>query len=241
MMQPFFSYYGGKWKLAAEYGPPRRNHVIEPFAGGAGYSCFWQPEKVTLIELNPVVYGVWKYLQRVWSAELRRLPSRISHVDELPPRICEEARWLIGFWFDHGLARPGVHRSNWALTPRRRAFFWSETIKLRIASQIDRIRHWKIIEGSYEDASEVEAHWHVDPPYSNRAGRHYSYHRIDYQALAKWCKRRPGFVHVCESYGATWLPFKPFSIVYTHRPIGYSLEALCEFENSSISRRRASF
>ena len=102
-MQPFFSYYGGKWKLAKQYVRPRCEHVIEPFAGAAGYSVYWEPKKVTLIERNPKVYGVWKFLQRVSPAELMRLPSNIAHIDELPSRVCPEAKWLIGFWFDNGL------------------------------------------------------------------------------------------------------------------------------------------
>jgi site-specific DNA-adenine methylase len=87
-MQPFFLYYGGKWRLAERLGPPQRAHVIEPFAGSAGYCCYWEPKKVTLIDADPVVVGVWKFLKRVSPAELRRLPSNISHVDELPPRVC---------------------------------------------------------------------------------------------------------------------------------------------------------
>jgi hypothetical protein len=100
-MQPFFLYYGGKWRLADRLGPPQRDHVIEPFAGSAGYSCFWEPKKVTLIERDPLVYGVWKFLQKVSPSELLRLPSNISHADELLSRVCEEAKWLIGFWFNH--------------------------------------------------------------------------------------------------------------------------------------------
>jgi site-specific DNA-adenine methylase len=87
-MQPFIPYYGGKWKLAQRLGPPQRTHVIEPFAGGAGYSCFWEPKKVTLIERDPVVYGVWKFLQKASAKELMRLPSNIWHIDELPSRLC---------------------------------------------------------------------------------------------------------------------------------------------------------
>ena len=102
-MQPFFLYFGSKWKLAERLGPPQRDHVIEPFAGSAGYSVFWEPKKVTLIERDPVVCGVWKFLQRTSPTELMRLPSNISHVDELPSRVCQEARSLIGFWFNHGL------------------------------------------------------------------------------------------------------------------------------------------
>ena len=231
-MQPFFLYYGGKWKLAERLGPPQRDHVIEPFAGSAGYSCFWEPKKVTLIECDPVVYGVWKFLQRALPTELMRLPSNISRVDELPSRVCEEARSLIGFWFNHGLAAPAVRRSNWARSPRYAAFFWSETIKLRLASQVDRIRHWTIIEGSWDQAPDIKAHWHIDPPYHNAAGRLYRYNCIDHAALAKWCKRRRGFVQVCENDGAKWLRFKPFSIVHTHRARGYSAEAIYEIENN---------
>jgi hypothetical protein len=231
IMQPFFVYYGGKWKLAERLGPPQRDHVVEPFAGSAGYSCYWEPQKVTLIERDPVVYGVWKFLQRVSTRELMRLPSNISRIDELPSWVCQEARWLIGFWFNHGLSAPGVRRSNWARKPSYAAFFWSETIKLRLARQVDRIRHWQIIEGSWEQAPDIDAHWHIDPPYDNVAGCTYRYNDIDRTALAKWCKRRRGFVQVCGHDGATWLRFEPLSIIPSHRARGYSAEAVCEMEN----------
>jgi hypothetical protein len=57
-------------------------------------------------------------------------------IDELPSGVCEEARSLIGFWFNHGLPAPAVRRSNWARNPRYAAFFWNETIKLRLASRV---------------------------------------------------------------------------------------------------------
>ena len=34
-----------------------------------------------------------------------------------------------------------------------------------IANQLENIRHWKIIHGSYEDLENVEATWFIDPPY----------------------------------------------------------------------------
>jgi hypothetical protein len=235
-MQPFFRYFGGKWQLSRRYGAPRREHVIEPFAGAAGYSVFWEPPEVTLIELNPVVYGVWKFLQRVSPAEVLRLPSNISHVDELPSRVCQEAKWLIGFWFNDGLTKPAASRSNWARRPIRAASYWSESIKRRIASQLDNIRHWKITEGSYHQAPNVDAHWHIDPPYDNSAGRLYPFHSIDRGSLAHWCQSRRGWVQVCGNDGATWLPFRPASLLKTHRGRGYSVEALYEIGN--WSRRR---
>ena len=32
-VKTFVNYYGGKWRVARDYGPPQRQHVIEPFAG----------------------------------------------------------------------------------------------------------------------------------------------------------------------------------------------------------------
>ncbi len=239
-MRPFFPFFGGKWKLAEDYGAPRYDHVIEAFGGGAGYSCVWEPKKVTLIERDPVVFGVWKFLQGTSPREIKRLPSNISSLDELPSWVCREARWLIGFWFDQNPAKPAQRRHKWARTPRRGAFYWSETIKSRIASQLDRIQHWNIIEASYNQAPNREAHWFIDPPYHGAAGRNYRYHDIDYPELAKWCRSRLGFVQVCEQEGATWLPFKPLSILNTHRPRGYSMEVLCEIDNRKRTRGRRS-
>lgn len=117
--------------------------------------------------------------------------------------------------------RAGPETLQLARQPIRSASFWSETIKLRLAGQVERIRHWTIIEGSWEQAPDTKAHWHVDPPYNGTSGRRYRYNSIDRASLANWCNRRRGFVQVCENDGATWLRFEPLSISYTHRARGY--------------------
>jgi hypothetical protein len=221
-MQIFFPYYGAKLKLAADLGPPQRDHVIEPFAGSAGYSVFWEPPQVTLIERDPVVFGVWHYLQAVTVTELLRLPSDISSLDQLPAYVPQEARWLIGFWFNHGLAVPAARRSNWARQARYQGRFWSKTVKLRLAAQVPKIKHWKLIEGSYECAPDIDAHWHIDPPYKS-TGHPYKYNGINYQVLAEWCLQRRGFLQVCEAQGEDWLPF----------------EALVKVNNSGIRGRNS--
>jgi hypothetical protein len=221
-MQLFFPYYGGKLKLARDLGRPQRDIVVEPFAGSAGFSTFWEPRAVTLIERDPVVFGVWDYLQKAAPAELLRLPSNISSLDQLPSAVCQEARWLIGFWMNHGLAVPSARRSNWARQTRYHGRFWSKTVKLRLASQVERIRHWKLIEGSYECAPDIEAHWHIDPPYKT-TGHPYRFNGIKHEMLAKWCVQRRGFVQVCEAHGADWLPF----------------ESLVQVDNSGIRGRNA--
>jgi hypothetical protein len=237
-LRAFFSYYGAKFRMASLWGPPRYNHVIEPFAGTAAFSCVWEAAEVTLIEINPVVCGVWKYLQRAFPDEILRLPSNISHIDELPPWVCEEEKNLVGFWLDRGPKAPCLSRSSWGYNPNKHGCYWSETAKYRIACQVDRIRHWNIVWGTYEEAPDIEAHWFIDPPYNNAAGRLYPYHDIDYAALAEWCKSRRGFVQVCEQDGATWLPFKPLTIISTHHGCGYSVEAVCEIDNRPQRRSK---
>jgi hypothetical protein len=101
---------------------------------------------------------------------------------------------------------------------------------------LGKIRHWQIIEGSYENAPDIEAHWHIDPPYRN-SGKHYPVNGIDYTALAAWCKQRRGYVQVCESSEANWLPFQPFAIVNTgacHGGRGFSAESIYEHDTGTV-------
>jgi hypothetical protein len=81
-----------------------------------------------------------------------------------------------------------------------------------VADQLRNIRHWRLIQDSYEQASEVvagPATWFVDPPYEGRAGRAYRGTRLDYDDLARWVEGLRGQVIVCEAAGADWLPFTP--------------------------------
>jgi hypothetical protein len=230
-MKPFFSYYGGKFRLSRRLGRPKCDHVIEPFAGSACFSTYWQSRKVTLVDLDPVVIGTWKLLKRASRQDIERLPGRVFHIDDLPSWVIEEERWLIGFWLDRGLARPGKSLCKRGRSSTHWRNYWSEDVKYRIISQLDHIRHWNIIEGSYEDAPDVEAHWHIDSPYNNNAGRAYRINLLDYKSLAEWCKSRKGYIQVCENEGATWLPFKPLAVVHSHRPNGNSQECVYEQDN----------
>jgi hypothetical protein len=232
-MNLFFPYFGSKRSLSERHlGPPRRDHVVEPFAGAAAYSTCWEPARVTLIDKDPRIIGVWHFLQRVTPQELLALPSNITSLHQLPPSICPEARDLIGFWFDRGRAAPSPNRSNWARQARHHRNFWSKTLKLRLAAQVDRIRHWEIRHGDYSEAPDIDGHWHVDAPYQIK-GKSYRHHDIDYQALAEWCLGRKGYVQVCEHAGASWLPFEPVAEIATHRYRNGRVthEALFEMDN----------
>ncbi len=212
-LRPFFTYFGGKYRLAPRYPKPEHKWLIEPFAGSAGYALRHPERRVLLIERSPAIAGIWRYLTRVSAAEVRRLPllEPGQSVDSLD--IPEEARWLLGMWVNSGSAQPKKTMGNWrgSLPRHIRMCRWSPHVRERIAIQLDAIRHWVIREGSYTDAPDIEASWFVDPPYIGM-GRHYPHgsRGVDYAALGAWCRSRPGQVIVCENTGADWLPFEHF-------------------------------
>lgn len=210
-LEPFFCYYGGKWRAAPKYPAPEHDTIIEPFAGAAGYATRYADRKVSLVERDPVIAGLWKYLTCVTPEEIRSIPTNVpGTVDDLA--ICQEARWLVGFWCNKVASSPRMAASKWMRSGVRPNSFWGPTIRERIASQVEAIRHWQVIEGSYEQAPNVAATWFIDPPYQH-AGKYYRFQLDDYERLARWCETRQGQVMVCEQSGATWLPFKSFATI----------------------------
>lgn len=210
-LRPFFTFYGGKWRAAPRYPTPVYNTIIEPFAGSAGYSLRYPDRRIILVERDPQVAVTWRYLLAVKPTEILSLPdvNPGQSVDDLP--VTQEAKWLIGWWLNKGTAAPSKSPSAWMRQGTHNSSFWGEAIRHRIASQADRIRHWRVIEGDYTTAPDIEATWHIDPPYA-KAGRHYRYGSdgLDYGHLADFCRSRQGQVMVCENEGANWLPFQPF-------------------------------
>lgn len=227
-MRPFFSYYGGKWRDAIRYPEPAFGTIVEPFAGSAGYATRYANRRVVLCDLDPIVFGVWDYLTRVKAEEILAIPNvpEGGTVDDL--NICQEARWLVGFWLNAGASSPRKSPSKWMRSGISPGSFWGERVRRTIASQVEKIRHWQVFNCSYEGCpiAPREATWFVDPPYEG-AGKHYRFgsSRIDYEALARWCKSRPGQVIVCENEGADWLPFSPLADVKTTRAGRRSKEA----------------
>ena len=219
-LRPLVCYYGGQWRGALKHYPePQHDCIVEPFAGSAGYSLRYADRKVILCEIDPVLASVWQYLVRVKPKEVLAIPDLDPEgsVDDL--KVCQEARWLVGFWLNRGTASPRRSPSRWMRDGIRPGSFWGQRVRRTIAAQVESIRHWRVFNCSYAECPSVRAAtWFVDPPYQT-AGKHYKFgsEQIDYQALARWCKSRPGQVVVCENKGATWLPFRELADVKTTR------------------------
>lgn len=211
-LKPFFHFFGGKWRASARhYLPPKHSVIVEPFAGSAGFSVRHHDKRVLLYDVDPVICGVWDYLIRVSPAEILSIPDIAMNgtVDDLS--VCQEARWLVGFWVNAATATPCKTPSKWMRAGTHPGVFWGERARQRIATQVEAIRHWQIRQSSYADIQPMpHATWFVDPPYQV-AGRNYRFgsEGIDFAHLGEWCRALPGQVIVCENDGADWLPFKP--------------------------------
>ena len=197
-----FSYYGSKSKVVGCYPPPKHQKVIEPFAGSARYSLkYWQND-ITIVDKYNVVFNVWKYLQQASKKDILGLPKMKSGDNVNDYDISQVEKDFIGFLICRGMESPRKNVSSFVgdITPAI----------TEIANNVFKIKHWDIINGSYEDLKNEEATWFIDPPYQF-GGEHYveSTKNIDFNKLSEWCKNRKGHVIVCENTKADWLPFKP--------------------------------
>ena len=208
---PFWRYYGGKWRAAPRYPAPECGTIIEPFAGAAGYACRYPGRRVILVDASPIIAGIWRYLIGASSAEILAIPDipEGGTVDDLP--VCQEARWLAGFWCNDATVVPSKSPSAWVRKNQKERpnaiSGWGAKARDRISRDVERIRHWQIIEGEYTMTPNVVGTLFIDPPYQTKAGGFYPYQPDSFAALGKWVLSRQGQIIACDQHGADWLPW----------------------------------
>lgn len=198
-----FYYYGRKKKLAKYYPQPNCDIIIEPFAGAAAYSLHnenWR-KRVILIEKDPKVINIWKWLINDATAkEIKALPD--LNVGDKTSKFLHiiHAATKQAFKFKTITVTKVLER-NWEISKRV------------MAKNLHKVKHWEIIEGDYSCAPDLEATWFIDPPYKGSGGMGYrhSSKMLDYNKLAAWAVSRKGEVIFCGGKEADYLPFKPLT------------------------------
>lgn len=221
--------------MAPRYPAPRHSMIIEPFAGAAGYSLRHPDREIVLVEKYHVIAEIWRWLIAATPDDVRAIPT-VDAVADLPAWVPQGARYLVGFNLAVARQQPASRVSSGILARRassagRLVEGWTPQMRERCASQVLRIKHWKIIEGDYTESPDVNATWFIDPPYRGEVGRRYtcSSNHLDYRAVARWCRARRGQAIVCEADGADWLPFAPFRRIKGMKSTG-SFEAIWELD-----------
>ena len=197
-----FSYYGRKSKIVKHYPKPIFDKIIEPFAGSAAYSMMYFDKEVLLIEKYEVLVNLWGWLiNEATEKEILALP-KVNQGDIISDFewLSKEEKWLMGLSLNRGSAQPKNKVAKFSDG-------W-ENVKKRIANDLYKIRHWKVIEGDYRDVENIEATWFIDPPYQF-GGKWYKHKTIDYKDLRGYSKSRNGQVIVCENTKADWIELEP--------------------------------
>ena len=174
-----------------------------------------------LIEKNQRIAEIWRWLLTVSEDEFLSLPGvdTFDHIEEtgLPDG---PAREFVRQWCSEA-SPTGKNKVTSMMKSGFEPGWYNFTTKnqLFIMSLIEKIRHWKIIEGDYQSAPDVRATWYIDPPYQF-GGESYPKNcktrDLDFGALATWAKSRRGDVIVCEGDGANWMDFDPFKSCTDH-------------------------
>jgi len=198
-----FSYYGSKSKVVYLYPSPKFGKIIEPFAGSARYSLKYFDRDVLLVDKYQVVVDVWHYLQQASEADILKLP-KMRKGDDIRKYGLSEAETLFLAFVSGG----GVNTPKWTVSKFGEYEHGNQNVYKRVAKDLHKILHWKIICADYQTIENQEATWFIDPPYFV-GGYKYYHSQIDYSFLANWCKARSGQVIVCENTSADWLPFYP--------------------------------
>lgn len=206
-----WGYFGAKTNVIDAYPKTKHDLIIEPFAGSARYALKYWEKDVLLVDKYPIVINIWKWLQNCSTGDIKRLPHFFNPGQSVNDfdYDCEEAKHLIGFLIGFGMSSPRITASKKRMQQRPNHINFSLN---RIENNLFKIKHWKIIEGSYIDIENKKATWFIDPPY--QFGGHVYKHGnklIDFDILAYWCKQRNGQVMVCENTHATWMDFIPIS------------------------------
>lgn len=203
-----WSYYGAKTNIIDLYPAPKHDKIIEPFAGSARYALKYFDRDILLVDKYPVIVKIWKWLQLCSPNDILKLP-RLKHGQTLDDFKfdCEEEKLFMGFIIGCGAERPRIKPSARKTIDRPNHFNFNLT---RIAGELWKIQHWKIIEGDYNEIDNEIATWFIDPPYEF-GGHSYvmSNKKINFPDLSEWCRTRNGQAIVCENTKATWMEFKP--------------------------------
>lgn len=244
---PLFKCFGSKWLSSKHLPPPEYPTVIEPFAGGAGYSLRHYEKNIRLYERDTHVRELWEFLiVEATESIIRDIPINVPEGTDIRTLdLRPGAALLLKHWQRTNNVGNCWTISSWGHLPG----MWTANCRARVAEEHQAIKHW-LVNGSdwteaFQDHHGYEATWLVDPPYEFN----YKYRQppIEYTDLAEKCISAKGQVVVCEATDPEngnvpdWLPFQPWAKrINSRRGPGkrsYSMELLCELDNGPDTDR----
>jgi len=236
---PLFKWFGSKWMAARHYPAPLDGPIIEPFAGGAGYSLRHSNYSVYLAESDSNVLELWQWIIGASPADIQTIPiDTPKGTDILSLGLSRGQSLLLKNWQRTNNASDCWTVSPWGNKPGQ----WTANCRARVARDIERVRHWKaecndgfaLLESDL--ANDTSATWLIDPPYLYNY-RYRNGSKFDHNRLAEAVRGLKGQVIACEAVCPKtglvpeYLPFEFFAKTVTSRRASgcntHSKELLC--------------
>lgn len=221
---PLFKWFGSKWLGSKYYPGPHSSKIIEPFAGGAGYSLRYCNRDVTIAESNEYIFMLWEWLIKQASREdIICIPLGLKEgadITELPLSFGQQL--LLKNWQRTNNVGHCWTISPWGDKPGQ----WTESTRNRVANDISCVKHWSVVKDGFlllesDLALDSSITWFIDPIY--QYNYQYGMKNFPHDRLAAAVKDLKGQVVVCEAIcpktGAIpdYLPFVFFKESVTSR------------------------
>lgn len=205
-----FKWYGSKYQTAPKYPKPQHDIIIEPFAGGAGYSLNYPYKNVVLWDEDELVAALWDWLiTKATREEIMEIPYDLevgTDITSLPLTFGQKL--LLKHWQRTNNTGDCWTISAWNNNPG----MWSKKTRDRVSREVQGIKHWKL-----EPAAawiDTPATWFIDPPYEFNFRYYHKLLPMDFKALAKMIGAisNKSLVIACEATGLNgevpdYLPF----------------------------------
>ncbi len=238
---PLFKCFGSKWLSSKQLPAPRYSTIIEPFAGGAGYSLRHYEKRCELFEGDDQVRVLWRWLiDSLREVDIRDIPINVPIGTDIRTLGLNEGQaLLLKFWQRTNNVGNCWTISKWGHLPGQ----WTANARARVAEQSQAIGHWDVCGIDWTEAFGTlhEATWFIDPSYEFN----YQYRQppINYADLALNCNHVPGQVLVCEAdcpktgKRPSWLPFEPWQSRVTSRRVSGRRSSELLFDRDAHSAR----
>lgn len=217
---PLFKWFGSKWSGSRYYPCPLYSTVVEPYAGGAGYSLNHCDRTILLYDINANVAALWRWLIDFGSKH----PKDILDIPVNVP-VGTDIRTL-GLTVGQELLLKHWQRTNnlgncWTISPwGNKPGQWTANTRARVAEEVTAIAHWTFL--SEPPTLGPGYTYFIDPPY--QYNYQYGIKGFDWASLGSKILSTPGsqFI-VCEAMCPKtgrlpdWLPFVHFRRQVTSR------------------------
>jgi hypothetical protein len=158
---PLFKWFGSKWQAAKHYPSPGQ-FIVEPFAGGAGYSLNYCDRSVCLWDTDPNIAALWKWLIcEAKEGDVRNIPLIPPGVDIRKLGLSNGQALLVKHWQRTNNVGDCWTVSPWGNKPGQ----WTANTRARVAEEIHAIKHWCFIDPIPWLVDAPGLTWFIDPPY----------------------------------------------------------------------------